>query len=99
MGAPEITEERLCNNTELVTPLLVTQHLLGLGFKAGLSADEVKAVARTNSLKVETLAGDGMDGTCLVSYWSSRVSHVNHKLGIKWQSSTMWRLIILVAQR
>ena len=54
MGAPEIIEERLLNKTEMLTPIIVSQQLLELGFKAGLSTNEIEAIVKEKGLCVKT---------------------------------------------
>ena len=53
MGAPEITEERLLNKTEMLTPIIVSQQLLELGFKAGLSTNGIEAIVKEKGFCVE----------------------------------------------
>ena len=63
MGAPEITEERLPNKTEMVTPLKISQQLLELGFEAGLSSNEIEKIAEEKGLTVDKRP----NSSCLVS--------------------------------
>ena len=63
MGAPEVADERLSNKTELSDVLNTLQNLFEIGFNAGQSLDEIKAIATKNKLEMESL----FDGKCYVS--------------------------------
>eukprot|EP00111_Clytia_hemisphaerica_P009564 TCONS_00028018-protein len=55
MGAPEVADERLSNKTELSDVLNTLQNLFEMGFNAGQSLNEIKAIATKNNLKIETM--------------------------------------------